>query len=265
MKKLYFYIIVLILAIIAVSFDMTVLQNKQASDFQANITIEDILEKATEDLSKPAAGTIKANELEAKRKEAEKPAIEGPQQNPNGSINIDDAITSFGETLPSEIEGPQQNPNVSININDAINNFGETLPSETAGPQPNPNGSINIDDAINRFGETLPTEAELQAKAEADAKKLAEAPGFSTEFLPRGPENPTDIIYNIVDVIFIAAGILAVIFMIIASIQAIVNFGEEEAISKAKKMFMYTGAGLVIIILSYAAVTNIIRYLFLEG
>lgn len=207
MKKLYFFITALCLAIIAVGFNIGVLQNQQAEDFQANISIEDILRKAENDLSQPAPGTIKANQQAAANKQA------------------------------APVEEPQEKPTES-NVN------------------------FDLNQAIQDGGNNLPTEKELQ---DAAAEKTLQDTqnGFASEFLPRGPENPTDLIYNIIDVIFIAAGIFGVIFMIIASIQAIANFGEEEAVSKAKKMFTYTASGLIIIILAYAAVTNLIRYLFL--
>lgn len=83
-------------------------------------------------------------------------------------------------------------------------------------------------------------------------------------YLPKGPEKPTDIIYNVLDYIFFAAGILATIFIILASIRAIASFGNEEAVTEAKKMFIYAVVGLLVIILSYAAITMIIRYLFFQ-
>lgn len=107
----------------------------------------------------------------------------------------------------------------------------------------------------------------FKAPSTKDSKEAGEQTGITGEeskYLPSGPKNPEDIIYNVIDYIFILAGILAVIFIIIAAIRMIANLGNEESVTSAKNMIYYAIGGLLAIVLSYALVTNIIRYLFIS-
>lgn len=84
-------------------------------------------------------------------------------------------------------------------------------------------------------------------------------------YLPTSVGNPTNIIYRIIDIIFLLAGVVGVIFIIVASIKMIANMGDEEMVKSAVMMIKNTIIGLLIIILSYAAVNFVIRSLFFGG
>lgn len=85
------------------------------------------------------------------------------------------------------------------------------------------------------------------------------------EFLPKGPANPIDLVYSTIDIIFSIAAALAVIFLLIGSVRTILNFGDEEAARSGRTIGLNALLGLVIIILSYAIITNVIRWVFGEG
>lgn len=80
---------------------------------------------------------------------------------------------------------------------------------------------------------------------------------------PESSGSPINIVYQIIDIIFLLAGIIAVIFIIIASIRMIANMGSDENVTMATKMLTNAVIGLLIIILSYAIVRVIINAVFL--
>jgi len=61
----------------------------------------------------------------------------------------------------------------------------------------------------------------------------------------------------ITKVVIAAAGISAVLFIIIGGIQILTAYGNDEKIGKAKKTVTYAIIGLLIAILSYAIVSTI--------
>ena len=61
----------------------------------------------------------------------------------------------------------------------------------------------------------------------------------------------------ITKVVIAAAGISAVLFIIIGGIQILTAYGNDEKIGKAKKTITYAIIGLLIAILSYAIVSTI--------
>ena len=83
-------------------------------------------------------------------------------------------------------------------------------------------------------------------------------------YLPRSPEGVAEEQYfggyylpAITKVVIAAAGISAVLFIIIGGIQILTAYGNDEKIGKAKKTITYAIIGLLIAILSYAIVSTI--------
>lgn len=117
------------------------------------------------------------------------------------------------------------------------------------------------------LGDRIP-KTELRTLKDILDEAKSKTPGVTLPFikyLPTTAEDPTDIIYRIIDIIFLLAGVVGVIFIIVAAIKMIFNMGDEEMVKSSVMMIKYTIAGLLIIILSYAAVNFVIRSLFFGG
>lgn len=61
-------------------------------------------------------------------------------------------------------------------------------------------------------------------------------------------------ISNVIQVLFIAAGVVAVIMIIVGGIRYITSNGEQGHVKQAKDTILYSVIGLVIAILAYAIV-----------
>lgn len=72
--------------------------------------------------------------------------------------------------------------------------------------------------------------------------------------------NPREVIGKIVNTVLSYVAILAVSVIIFAGIYLIISFGNDQAKETAKKVIIYTAAGLLIILLSKAIVTLFISF-----
>lgn len=70
------------------------------------------------------------------------------------------------------------------------------------------------------------------------------------------------LILNVVNFILFASGSIAVALLVIGGIRYIVSLGNQERMDAAKKTITYALIGLAVIILAYAAVTNIIDLIY---
>ena len=76
-------------------------------------------------------------------------------------------------------------------------------------------------------------------------------------------ETKINIIINFaINLVLYASGSVAVFFLILGAIQYITSLGNQERMDSAKKTIQYAGLGLVVVIFSYAIVTNIISLIF---
>lgn len=93
---------------------------------------------------------------------------------------------------------------------------------------------------------------------------------FRPDNLPAGTalkdapvETKITIIINFaINLILYASGSLAVFFLILGGIRYIASIGNQERMDGAKKTIQYALLGLVVVIFSYAIITNIIDLIF---
>lgn len=71
-----------------------------------------------------------------------------------------------------------------------------------------------------------------------------------------------DIINFVTDLILYASGSIAVLMLIFGGITYISSLGNQEKAEKAKKIIKFAAIGLFVVILAYAAVTNVIDLIF---
>lgn len=72
----------------------------------------------------------------------------------------------------------------------------------------------------------------------------------------------SEIIQYAINLILYTSGSLAVLFLVIGAIRYITSLGNQEGTDAAKKIIKYALIGLIAVILSYAAVTNIIDLIY---
>jgi preprotein translocase subunit SecY len=70
------------------------------------------------------------------------------------------------------------------------------------------------------------------------------------------------LIFSIIDIILVLAGILAVFFITMAGVRLTVSSGSQDQIDGAKRMLMWSILGLLAVILSWAIVTNVVNIVF---
>ena len=93
---------------------------------------------------------------------------------------------------------------------------------------------------------------------------------FRPENLPTGRKDASasvevkinEMLQFVINLILYAAGSVAVFFLVLGGIRYITSFGNQERMDGAKKTIKYAVLGLFAIILSYAAVTNIINLIY---
>ncbi|MFC1729804.1 hypothetical protein ACFL6I_05655 [candidate division KSB1 bacterium] len=71
-----------------------------------------------------------------------------------------------------------------------------------------------------------------------------------------------EIIQFAINMILYASGGIAVFFLVVSGIRYIASFGNQELMDGAKKTMKHALIGLLVVILSYAAVTNIIDLIY---
>ena len=65
-----------------------------------------------------------------------------------------------------------------------------------------------------------------------------------------------------INLVLYASGSVAVFFLVLGGVRYITSFGNQEMMDGAKKTIKYAVIGLLAIILSYAAVTNVIDLIY---
>ncbi|MBQ3294707.1 hypothetical protein IJG98_03235 [Candidatus Saccharibacteria bacterium] len=65
-------------------------------------------------------------------------------------------------------------------------------------------------------------------------------------------------VVNIVNFLLYAAGLLAVVMIIVAGVKMTTSAGDAGAVAKAKSTIIYSVVGLVVVILAYAIVNFVI-------
>jgi FMN-dependent NADH-azoreductase len=69
----------------------------------------------------------------------------------------------------------------------------------------------------------------------------------------------SDLIANVIRVLLIFAGVIAIVFVIIGGYQYIVSGGNEETAEKGKKTLINAIIGIVVIVLAYAIINVIVN------
>lgn len=84
-------------------------------------------------------------------------------------------------------------------------------------------------------------------------------PNLPTLVTTQEPEDKVNhLIYSVIGVILQLSGLVAVIFIIIGGARYTMSAGDDDMINGAKSMILYALGGLIVIIFSYAILTNII-------
>jgi len=77
----------------------------------------------------------------------------------------------------------------------------------------------------------------------------------------RPEEKVGHIIYTAIEIMLSIAGVIAVVIMVIAGTQYTISTGDDDMISSAKKKIIWALSGLMVIIFSYAILTNVEDFL----
>jgi len=86
-----------------------------------------------------------------------------------------------------------------------------------------------------------------------------EEPNLPTLTTTNTPEDKVNhIIYSVIEVILALCGLVAVIFIVIGGARYTMSAGDDDMINGAKSMILYALAGLLVIIFSYAILSNLI-------
>ena len=83
--------------------------------------------------------------------------------------------------------------------------------------------------------------------------KIKQLPGAN-----EGEGYTNSVLQNVINYILYAAGIIAVVMIIIAAIQITSSAGDPSAVAKGKKTLTWSVIGLVVVILAYAIVNFVI-------
>lgn len=98
------------------------------------------------------------------------------------------------------------------------------------------------------------------ARAQSQVKTGLEGSGLQGFFGTggiAGSGSPTELIANVVRLMLMFSGAIAVVFVIIGGYQYMTSAGNEESAEKGKKTLINAVIGIVIIILSYAIISVI--------
>lgn len=66
------------------------------------------------------------------------------------------------------------------------------------------------------------------------------------------------IVTNVINGLFMAAGIIAVLFIVIGGIRYVVSQGDEKSVQGAKNTVLYAVIGLLIVLLAFAIVNFVL-------
>ena len=92
-----------------------------------------------------------------------------------------------------------------------------------------------------------------------DSQNSYQEPNLPTIVTSQTSEDKVNhIIYTVIEIILSLAGLVAVVFIVIGGARYTMSAGDEDMINGAKSMILYALGGLIVIIFSYAILTNII-------
>jgi amino acid transporter len=74
-------------------------------------------------------------------------------------------------------------------------------------------------------------------------------------------EKTNHIMYSIIETLLILSGIISVIFIFVGGVEYVISAGEEERLNGAKAKILNAIYGLIIVIFSYAILTNVVNFL----
>lgn len=87
---------------------------------------------------------------------------------------------------------------------------------------------------------------------------IASVPGSAVPSIPKVALGQTQL-DSAVNGAFMIAGVIAVLFIIIAGFRYVTSQGNSDAIRSAREMIIYSVVGLVIVIMAFAIVQIVIR------
>ncbi len=99
------------------------------------------------------------------------------------------------------------------------------------------------------------------AAAPVDVFK-GEACKGNTSVCDKGSDNLFKVIKNVINVMLYAAGIIAVIMIIIGGINYAISSGDNAKVASAKNTVLYAVIGLIIAALAYAIVNFVVANIF---
>lgn len=74
-------------------------------------------------------------------------------------------------------------------------------------------------------------------------------------------EKTNHIIYEVIRVLLIISGVVAVVFIVVGGVEYSISAGQEDRINGGKSKLQYALIGLTLVIFSYAILTNAINFL----
>ena len=98
--------------------------------------------------------------------------------------------------------------------------------------------------------------------APVDVFKNCPSNGSNATVCGNGGDKLFDIIKNVINVMLYAAGIIAVIMIIIGGINYAISSGDNAKVTSAKNAVLYAVIGLIIAALAYAIVNFVIANIF---
>jgi len=106
----------------------------------------------------------------------------------------------------------------------------------------------------------------LTAAISTSAASAQSRPGVGRFFLPsvysaNGPDTLEDVISLIIHIAFLAAGLVAVIYLIVGGFRYITASGNPEAVETAKTTIFNSIIGLIVILIAFLIVSYILRAL----
>lgn len=72
-------------------------------------------------------------------------------------------------------------------------------------------------------------------------------------------DNATSMVKNILNVLFVVIGILAVIMIVVGGFRYVISAGNSAQVTAAKNTILYAVVGLVVALLAYAIVNFVIK------
>lgn len=115
-------------------------------------------------------------------------------------------------------------------------------------------GDLTVKDLINKKLIKLGTGLSFLTSGAVLAQDGGVREGIDFAQTDEQPAELTDIIQNVVRVLLFIVGVAAVIMLIIGGIRYVVSSGDQTAVANAKNTILYAIVGVIVAVLSWAAV-----------